>query len=313
MQRRDFVKGILSSIVVTAAAVGVYNDELGTKAGPDAAPDDLTTEIETDIRIAPGNGATVPDLRDFKDLSLEARDARAAAESAAKETLALPDTVPLPTARPVPEPELLSVPRPRPRPEYIPPAKPRAATPKTAEAPPAVAKEPVVTPRKQEAALQAPSLLRSGSGSVMLYNIHTSEKLNLDFRNIDKRAYNRFMRDFRRNETIDIDNRLVSQFGKVVQRLRQGGANVDLVELISGYRAPATNSMLQLTRGGQATNSQHTFGRAKDIRIPRVRLSALHKAACEVAHAEGRGGVGYYPKSSSNFVHMDVARLRFWG
>lgn len=302
MQRRDFVKGILSSIVVTATAVSVYNDQLGSGVDPDAAPDDLTTEIETDVRIAPGNGATVPDLRDFKDLSLETRDARAAAaaaESAAKETLALPDTVPLPR------------PRPRPRPAYTPPAQPRVATPKPAETPPAVAKEPAATPRNQEAAVQAPSILRGASASVMLYNIHTSEKLNLDFRNIDKRAYNRFMRDFRRNETIDIDNRLVSQFGKVVQRLRQGGADVDLVELISGYRAPATNSMLQLTRGGQATNSQHTVGRAKDIRIQHVRLSALHKAACEVARAEGRGGVGLYTRS--NFVHIDVARLRTWG
>jgi uncharacterized protein YcbK (DUF882 family) len=36
-------------------------------------------------------------------------------------------------------------------------------------------------------------------------------------------------------------------------------------------------------------------------------LSWLHRSALELA----LGGVGYYP--SSDFVHMDVGRVRHWG
>ncbi len=154
-----------------------------------------------------------------------------------------------------------------------------------------------------------PRLLRSAS-QIVFFNTHTSEKLKVDFRNIDKEAFNHFMRDFRRNEEIDIDDRLIRKFGRVVKKLRDGGAEVDSMDLISGYRSAATNAKLQKERGGQATNSQHIKGRAMDIRASGVELSALHKAAKTVAKSDGAGGVGYY--QASNFVHIDVARLRFW-
>ena len=47
-------------------------------------------------------------------------------------------------------------------------------------------------------------------------------------------------------------------------------------------------------------------GMAIDIRIPGCELSELRRAALSL-HA---GGVGYYPKS--NFVHVDVGRIRTW-
>ena len=43
-----------------------------------------------------------------------------------------------------------------------------------------------------------------------------------------------------------------------------------------------------------------------DIRVEGVALDHLHKAALDI----GRGGVGYYP--TSNFVHVDVGRVRKW-
>ena len=42
------------------------------------------------------------------------------------------------------------------------------------------------------------------------------------------------------------------------------------------------------------------------VRIEGVDLRNLHKAALDVS----AGGVGYYPVS--NFVHVDVARVRQW-
>jgi uncharacterized protein YcbK (DUF882 family) len=47
-------------------------------------------------------------------------------------------------------------------------------------------------------------------------------------------------------------------------------------------------------------------GKAMDIRLNGVELTDLHKAALSLK----KGGVGYYPVS--NFVHVDVGRVRRW-
>jgi uncharacterized protein YcbK (DUF882 family) len=48
------------------------------------------------------------------------------------------------------------------------------------------------------------------------------------------------------------------------------------------------------------------IGKAIDIRVPGVQLDHLRAAARSLR----LGGVGYYP--SSNFVHVDTGRVRFW-
>jgi uncharacterized protein YcbK (DUF882 family) len=47
-------------------------------------------------------------------------------------------------------------------------------------------------------------------------------------------------------------------------------------------------------------------GKAIDIRVPGVPLVELRKAATSLK----LGGVGFYP--DSNFVHVDVGRVRHW-
>jgi uncharacterized protein YcbK (DUF882 family) len=47
-------------------------------------------------------------------------------------------------------------------------------------------------------------------------------------------------------------------------------------------------------------------GMAIDINLTDVKLKSLKKAAIALK----KGGVGYYPKS--NFVHVDVGRVRTW-
>ena len=57
---------------------------------------------------------------------------------------------------------------------------------------------------------------------------------------------------------------------------------------------------------GVANQSLHMQGMAIDVRVEGVQLLHLHQAALDL----GRGGVGLYP--TSDFVHMDVGRVRRW-
>ncbi|MDZ4319271.1 MAG: DUF882 domain-containing protein [Phenylobacterium sp.] len=50
----------------------------------------------------------------------------------------------------------------------------------------------------------------------------------------------------------------------------------------------------------------HMDGLAMDIRMPGVDLARLRDAAWRLQ----AGGVGYYP--GSDFVHVDVGRVRRW-
>jgi uncharacterized protein YcbK (DUF882 family) len=76
--------------------------------------------------------------------------------------------------------------------------------------------------------------------------------------------------------------------------------------IISGYRSAATNGLLRASADGIARNSLHLYGQAADIRLPGLPLSALRRAAVALK----AGGVGYYPRS--DFVHVDIGRVRYW-
>ena len=77
--------------------------------------------------------------------------------------------------------------------------------------------------------------------------------------------------------------------------------------MISGYRCPATNSLLRNTRGGGvAQHSLHMEGKAIDVRLPGVPLAELRDAALSLR----AGGVGFYPREQ--FVHVDTGRVRSW-
>ena len=64
--------------------------------------------------------------------------------------------------------------------------------------------------------------------------------------------------------------------------------------------------MLNKRSSGVAKRSYHMQGKAIDVRLPGFDSSQLRKAAISLKG----GGVGYY--SSSNFVHLDVGRVRYW-
>lgn len=146
--------------------------------------------------------------------------------------------------------------------------------------------------------------------TLKLYYTHTKERGSFTFKKNGRydqavlKKLNYFLRDWRRNEPTDMDPRL---FDLVWEVYRQSGAK-NHIHVVSAYRSPATNEMLRKTRGGQATKSQHMYGRAVDFFIPGVKTSKLREVAMKL---QG-GGVGYYPRSNTPFVHLDVASVRAW-
>ena len=77
------------------------------------------------------------------------------------------------------------------------------------------------------------------------------------------------------------------------------------MQVVSGYRSPATNALLRADDpGGVAERSLHLTGEAVDLCFEGRSLRRVRDAAL----ALNGGGVGYYPKSG--FVHVDVGRPR---
>lgn len=146
--------------------------------------------------------------------------------------------------------------------------------------------------------------------SLKIYYTHTREREKIVFKKngrYDKaglRKLNRLLRDWRNNKVISFDPKL---FDLVWEVYRRSGAK-NYIHVVSSYRSPASNELLRRTRGGQAKNSQHLYGKAMDFYIPGVKSSKLRSIAMKL---QG-GGVGYYPRSSSPYVHLDVASVRAW-
>ena len=146
--------------------------------------------------------------------------------------------------------------------------------------------------------------------SLRLFNVHTKEKAEITFKRNGRydsgglRKISHLLRDWRSNEPTKIDPQLLDI---VWEAYRQAGSR-EYIHIISGYRSPKTNAMLRRTRGGQAKKSQHMLGKAMDFYIPGVKLSKLR----EIGFKLQGGGVGYYPRSGSPFVHFDTGNVRAW-
>ena len=144
--------------------------------------------------------------------------------------------------------------------------------------------------------------------ALAFHNLHTGESLDLVYwaegRYLPgaKSRIDHLLRDFRTDTVHPIDPKLLDLLAALRRRLRSSRPYL----VISGYRSPETNAMLHAATEGVATNSLHMVGQAIDIRIPGRSLSTLHRAAL----AMRAGGVGYYPHS--DFIHVDVGRLRRW-
>lgn len=149
-----------------------------------------------------------------------------------------------------------------------------------------------------------------GPRSLCFEHTHTGESLALTYAVGDRYVdgaldvIRHFLRDFRNGLTHAIDPALLDQ----LHLLAAVTATRAPFQVISGYRSPATNAMLQQEGHGVASHSLHLQGQAIDIRLADIGLAELRDAALSLR----AGGVGYYPSPGSNFIHVDTGSVRRW-
>jgi len=167
-------------------------------------------------------------------------------------------------------------------------------------------------------------LLLAGAGSVhdaaalnetrtlSFHHTHSNEDLTVTFKRNGRydeaalKRLNHFLRDWRSQEQTTMDRHLFDVLWEVYR-------DVDArqpINIVSAYRSPATNAMLRRRSAhtGVARFSQHMLGHAMDFFIPGVQLEKIRFAGLRLQ----RGGVGFYPKSGSPFVHLDTGHVRHW-
>lgn len=143
------------------------------------------------------------------------------------------------------------------------------------------------------------------------YHTHTNERVDIVYRRGDvyvPEALSRldyYLRDYRTGDVHHYDPHVFDLLHELTSALGRPDAEINV---ICGYRTARTNESLRSRSDhtGVAEHSLHMQGEAIDIRLPGVPTSQLRDAAIELH----RGGVGYY--SASDFVHVDVGRVRRW-
>jgi uncharacterized protein YcbK (DUF882 family) len=154
----------------------------------------------------------------------------------------------------------------------------------------------------------AASLLRAPERELYLTNPHTGDV----FRDVywargkyvrdATEDLNFLMRDFRIDQQVEMDPALLDLLFHIQTRV---GPKKPIC-VMSGYRSPQTNRMLQEEGLGAVENSMHLYGKAADIHVEHIRLTDMRRVAVSLK----AGGVGTYTRS--NFLHVDTGRIRFW-
>ena len=142
-----------------------------------------------------------------------------------------------------------------------------------------------------------------------LFHTHTGERLDIVYRRGEQYVpealtrLDEYLRDHRTGDIHHYDPRVFDLLHDLTAKLGEPQSEIDVV---CGYRSPWSNEFLRTHGHGVALHSLHMEAMAIDIRIPGVKTSRLRDAALELH----RGGVGYY--AQSDFVHVDVGRVRRW-
>ena len=147
-----------------------------------------------------------------------------------------------------------------------------------------------------------------GKRELKFFNLHTGDSLRATYwqdgvyHRDELEAINWILRDVRTGAAFPIALDLLD----LLYRLQSLLNTTCPFEVISGYRSAATNAQLHARSTGVAKASLHMRGEAIDLRVSNRGLLQVRDAARQLRS----GGVGFYPRSQ--FVHLDIGRVRFW-
>jgi uncharacterized protein YcbK (DUF882 family) len=161
-------------------------------------------------------------------------------------------------------------------------------------------------------------LLLAGTGlaakaetrTLKLYHVHLREKTEVTYKRNGRflpeglKKANWALRDWRENKPTNMDPALLDILWEAQ---RQSGTN-GYIQVLGGFRSPKTNNMLRSRSSGVAGGSLHMSGKAIDFYMEDVPLRKVR----EIGLRMQVGGVGYYPRSGSPFVHFDSGKGRYW-
>lgn len=143
-----------------------------------------------------------------------------------------------------------------------------------------------------------------------LFHEHTKESASITYRHDGRyvsdglRQLNWLLRDWRIDEQIAMDPKL---FDIIWQVYREAGARGP-IHVNSAYRSPQTNAALRRRSRGVAQFSQHMRGKALDFFLEGVSMARVREIGLKLQ----QGGVGFYPHSRHQFVHLDAGGVRSW-
>jgi len=111
------------------------------------------------------------------------------------------------------------------------------------------------------------------------------------------------------NETRNIDPKLFETLWGTQAFVQRYGIDAPL-EILSGYRTPASNQKLREAGVPAARQSLHMVGRAADIRIANLNAEVLGG----LVKSFRQGGVGFYYRAGpkGGWIHADTGLQRTW-
>jgi len=117
------------------------------------------------------------------------------------------------------------------------------------------------------------------------------------------------LRDVNGKETAPIDPKLFETLWGAQAFVQRFGIESPL-EILSGYRTPASNKRLIEQGIPAARQSLHMSGKAADIRIPNLNAEVLGS----LVQSFRQGGVGFYYRQGprGGWIHADTGLQRSW-
>ena len=154
------------------------------------------------------------------------------------------------------------------------------------------------------------AIAQGGTRSLTILHAHTKEQETITFKKFGSfdsaglQQLNWLLRDWRQDEAIKMDPMLFDILWEVY---RASGSSAP-IKVVSAYRSPGTNSMLRRRSRGVAKNSQHMTGKAMDFNLSDVSMATVRDIGLRLQN----GGVGYYPRANTPWVHLDTGGVRHW-